>query len=651
MSRIDLKAIDATFLRGLTAFSSGGAASSRSSGNTSAAQVSLGLRVGAQTYAQSLQNFNSLISTVNVSKASLEKLGELTDEMITIAERATKSFISDGSRRSLDVQLKRVANKFRDVVEDAQVGDRDLLSKDGLKEVFALVGLDPENAETISAIFEDIQNPDRDAVLASEKNRGSRPVAVPKASFPGASSSDSWLIERASSAASGNQASAGMVSSNSSVWIDDDNYNNQNPGGSATLAAKTTSGNLNTLASTFGYDVELLSVSEVSGYSLIKSRADFLGENFFNEVQAFIVDTAGQVIQQVTNFSSGEDITTGDLSSDGTNVAIASTDFSQSYLTRYQIASVGSTPASSVTSTDIEALLIGQGITKVQIDESGSSIAMMYNGLFRLYDGSNTLDAFTADLAGLVDFGFLGTNLAGGVYANGTTAYREPGGAVFGTGAVPITGSAIFAFSEAGTSGAYGYRDSAGNVGYSFLGGSAGVAYTISGTPANITSLSMAEDANGNVIFGLFGTMNNTDFVDTTNQLYRVSLRQVSQNSQLTTITTAEPDNILSGTIAKRPEAFRMLTDLKKLREQISNNIKALDGALEVIGENVSLVRATGLAMLDIRNELTGAEDAEQVAKLLRDRIARDAGVALLAQAENLTPIAFAALNTESEDN
>lgn len=650
MSRIDLKAIDATFLRGLTAFSSGGSATSRSSGSTSAAQVSLGLRVGAQTYAQSLQNFNSLISTVNVSKASLEKLGELTDEMITIAERATKSFVSDGSRRSLDVQLKRVANKFRDVVEDAQVGDRDLLSKDGLKEVFALVGLDPENAETISAIFEDIQNPERDAVLASEKNRGSRPVSVPRASYPGASSADSWIIERASNAATGNQATAGIVSRNSSVWVDDDNYNNQNPGGSATLAAKTNSGNLNTLASTFGYDVELLSVSEVSGYSLIKSRADFLGENPLNGAQAFIVDTAGQVIQQVTNFSAGDEILGGDLSSDGTTVALASTDFADTYIWRFQIGSLGDTPASSVIGNSFQYLAGTPTVSRVRIDESGSAIGILYDGFARLYDGSNALDPLINDYFGLSDLGFLGTNILGGTAADGTMAFREIGGAFGFAGTLPVTGASIFAFSEAGDFGTFGYRDSAGNVGYSFLGGSSGVAYNISGTPSDITSLSMADDGNGGVIFGLFGTMNNSDFVDTTNQLYRVYLRRPTQSSQVTTITTAEPDNILSGTIAKRPEAFRMLTDLKKLREQISNNIKALDGALEVIGENVSLVRATGLAMLDIRNELTGAEEADDVAKLLRDRIARNAGVALLAQAENLTPIAYAALSADSED-
>jgi hypothetical protein len=199
VSRIDLKAIDSTFIRWLTAFASGSSSSSSSgSGNSSAAQVSLGLRVGAQTYAQSLQSFNSLSSSFNVSKASLEKLGELTDEMITIAERATKSFISDASRRGLDVQLKKVASKFRNVVEDAQIGDRDLLSKDGLKEVFALVGLDPVKADSISAIFEEIQNPNRDTVLASEENRESRAVSVPKGVYPGGSSADAWVIERAS---------------------------------------------------------------------------------------------------------------------------------------------------------------------------------------------------------------------------------------------------------------------------------------------------------------------------------------------------------------------------------------------------------------------------------------------------------------------
>jgi hypothetical protein len=183
------------------------------------------------------------------------------------------------------------------------------------------------------------------------------------------------------------------------------------------------------------------------------------------------------------------------------------------------------------------------------------------------------------------------------------------------------------------------------------LGGTYGVAYTITGTPTNITSISMAGDGIGGVIFGLFGTLNNSDFSDTSNQLYRVSLNRAQQRQQVTSITTAEPEKILSGTIAKRPEAFRMLTDLKELKEQIKTNVKALGDPLDVIGQNVSLVRATGLAMLEIRNQLTGAEEADEVAKLLRDRIAKDAGVALLAQAENLTPMAYGELNRGLEKN
>ena len=263
MSRIDLKAIDGTFLRGLTAFSSGssGGAGASSSGG-SATQVSLGLRVGAQTYAQSLRSFNSLISTVNVSQAALEKLGTLTDEMIGITERATKSFVSDATRRSLDTQLKRVASKFRGVVEDANVGDRDLLSKDGLAEVFALVGLDPENAEGVAAIFKKLESPDKDPVLASEEEKGSRPVNIPRGAFETGSATASWRAQKVSNASGGAAATNGIISQNTAFWTDDDNYNNQNSAGNVTLASASLSGNLSALASGLSHPVELLSVSE-----------------------------------------------------------------------------------------------------------------------------------------------------------------------------------------------------------------------------------------------------------------------------------------------------------------------------------------------------------------------------------------------------
>jgi hypothetical protein len=86
-----------------------------------------------------------------------------------------------------------------------------------------------------------------------------------------------------------------------------------------------------------------------------------------------------------------------------------------------------------------------------------------------------------------------------------------------------------------------------------------------------------------------------------------------------------------------------MVEDLKGLKRQIDKNNKVLEDGIGVIAQNIELVRATGLALLEVEGQITGAEEADDVARRVRDLIRLDAGAAL-AQAENLEPLAVAAL-------
>ena len=90
-----------------------------------------------------------------------------------------------------------------------------------------------------------------------------------------------------------------------------------------------------------------------------------------------------------------------------------------------------------------------------------------------------------------------------------------------------------------------------------------------------------------------------------------------------------------------------MLYDLKELKKQIEANKKALRNAVEVIGENLALVRGAGFAFLDLSNQVTSAETAEQVANKLQAMIRANAPGAL-SQAENLESITVAALTLDS---
>ena len=72
----------------------------------------------------------------------------------------------------------------------------------------------------------------------------------------------------------------------------------------------------------------------------------------------------------------------------------------------------------------------------------------------------------------------------------------------------------------------------------------------------------------------------------------------------------------------------------------MSENVNALANAREYIASNIELVRAAGFAFLEISNQISGAEDAEEVAQLVSAQIRSNSSQAQLAQVENLKNIA-----------
>lgn len=96
--------------------------------------------------------------------------------------------------------------------------------------------------------------------------------------------------------------------------------------------------------------------------------------------------------------------------------------------------------------------------------------------------------------------------------------------------------------------------------------------------------------------------------------------------------------------IKNRPDAYQFLQDLSALDKQINKNEKALDNLQDVIGQNLQLVRGTGLAFLaQSQSQLDNPQDAEEVARQLRIKIRQNAGAAI-SQADNLQAITVASL-------
>jgi len=82
---------------------------------------------------------------------------------------------------------------------------------------------------------------------------------------------------------------------------------------------------------------------------------------------------------------------------------------------------------------------------------------------------------------------------------------------------------------------------------------------------------------------------------------------------------------------------------MKKLRQTLQSNVKALNQTTDVIGRNIELVRAVGLAMLDLSSSIAGDATAASIAEELQGRI-RTSAPLLLSQAHNLEAISVAGL-------
>jgi hypothetical protein len=82
---------------------------------------------------------------------------------------------------------------------------------------------------------------------------------------------------------------------------------------------------------------------------------------------------------------------------------------------------------------------------------------------------------------------------------------------------------------------------------------------------------------------------------------------------------------------------------LREIRNQLEFNIKALDDTSKILGDSMTLVRGAGFAFLDVSNEMTGLESAEEIATRLRERIRGSAGSAL-GQVHNLEQIMIAGM-------
>ncbi|RIL09900.1 MAG: hypothetical protein DCC75_05525 [Proteobacteria bacterium] len=652
--------ITGSFVRRFQGLASSSAPSSAAQifrGEASTGGIANGLRLGAQTYATAINGLNTAISFVNLSKDTLKDLGDITDKLISIAQRSADSATPADQRRKLNGEFSQLVSKFRDVVNNAYLGDTAYLTKDGLSALFQKVGLNQEQSDAIANVFAKFVVPGEDSQLASEYSKGGRPAYIPSGAYQGAVSDTSYQILKLTNSnllqPSYGESPRAVISSVNAIFVDNDNILNSNTTATLSYFMQSLTGGTTSLAPgsvMAGDEVILKSVDEASGYSIVESNSNYLGFNPSNYNQLFLVSSSGEVVHQYTNNSSADaTYISADLSSDFMSVVYIKQEPTSFSIDAIQVGTIGENPALS--STAVAATT--NNARSIRIDDSGSYFAFadkdtttlhLYN--FRLLTLDASLETLTAGTIGTNQFAFIDDGTL--AIAQGATLKRyHYGDGAFGTDIATASGtinevravekgaysSSYIAFGNDQTVSLYSTVSGAGTLVTS---------HTFGADDIEIDITSLARRSDGYVDVGFVGRLSTT-FGDSDTELYKLSFNSRSINNPSFSVTTTEPEQLLSGSVATRPDAYRTLTDLKALKKQIESNISALDNAKEAIEANIDIVRAAGLAFLELSDQIASEEDAEEVAFKLQRLIRKNASKAL-SQAENLEPIVVAAL-------
>jgi hypothetical protein len=657
MSRIGLgKVISAEFIQRFTQIASSSApiSSTLNGGQSSQSLFGAGLRIGARTFSTALNGLNDAVSFVNLSQQALQDLSKITDQLIDVTRRATDVSSGSGTREQLDIEFKRLAGEFRRAVENATTGDNEFLTKEGLSEIFASIGLDENSSDAIAQIFSQFVTPETDGTLASEKVAASQ-VNIPVGAFGTRRSDSEYLIDRLNLGV-GSAIRQGMISTVNSLAAAADNVLGQNPGIGRSLLAGDTDGSISGIqAGLATSNVTLLAVNETTGYSVVETTSDLLGYNPSNYSQIYLMNERGQAVSQVTNNTSATiDYNYADVNEGSDRVAYIEED-SLGASVMYVDVTIGMDPSLYHSTTVATTGNIFPPPTSIKISNDGRYLAWADHeaGSLKLYSiTAVSYEAAVGSLSAEDEFGFIAN---GSLVSLGATTHNLSF-VTYGDGDLQTLLDDYSGFSRLAVlqdGGLTMYNETTHELRRFDTAGVLQQSYQFnSGDDLHDFSLAFNRDDPTKIDIGFIGS--GTTFGSSEEYLYRYYANPAYTNGRpqargtpalYDPISAAERNSIFDDSrhISNRAEAYRTLADLKELKEQIGKNLNALGSARTVLNDNIKLVRAAGAALLELSEQVKSSSDAESLAEALREKILKSAQ-SVLAQAENLSPITVAAL-------
>lgn len=632
---------------------------------TSGDQVSLTLNKSGKILAGAFTNLNSSIAFLDETRSTLEKLGKLVDKVVQVAENASKSDTSQGTRNNLAVEYKRLGREFAKILGNSKLGDFDKLKKDDITQVLTNAGLDPKKSDEIAALLKKILTPsESNDQIGSDQIKGARPLILPTQTE--ASGSFETPVTYATTTASAAVFSPLIQDFNGDGILD------IITGGDASAYPEISLGNGD---GTFGAANQISNIkisygniqsADLNGDGILDLFGAYSDNNGSIEISLGVGDGTFTDVGTIPSFSTVAPlyVTAGDLNNDGILDLVASgNSASNDPLSVFigngdgtfqgaagLLLSDGNSHTQQTTINDFN----GDGNADIAVVSANNNNVDLFfgdgtggfgsTGVFDI--GSVAVgqkEILSADIDGDGNIDLITSNLSG--TGNDTLiTFLGNGDGTFGTGT-------SYAVANGTTIGAIRYADVTGNGtkdlvaiedgGYvNIFEGRNNGTFATSSTGFFVTTHTAA--------LGI-GDLNNDGYNDIATgsqsgeSTFDISLAATQEAS---THLTAEFDQVFDSarSILKRVDAVALLADAKALKESIKKNIIAVDDTIETIANNRELTRVTALAFFDSAKDsaILGLRDADKVAEAIRSNLREKTSSKILAEVGNLDSLVAA---------
>lgn len=648
--------------------------------------ITTSLRTGARIFAVGVQTLNSTISFLNTTKQDLQEILNIADKVVSLAERAADRQTGRSARNELFVEFRRLATEYHRIVDNAKIGDYEVLKAEDISGALELVGLDKNTSDSIAAIFKRFYLSEKDDLLASEYVKGPRPVRIPPhyAAMAGTGPVGTGNGDGSFSAYTTMTTALDVGQKILTGEFTGDSYDDFVVYGS-------------NAGSTHSFEL-----FEGQGDGTFVSRGTFGSGGAGGEAFAVDVNNDGKLDLLPTAQGSGQAI----MLSNGNGTFSATACFSVN----------GSRSVTGLFDSDVYQDAVSVSLDGHRYFYHGNGDGTFDAPTTGAYVGSTSPpslavgDIYNNGKLDFVDFrgwgsgeGYVASNV-GGNDGSFTTTYLiplvEPDPVFIALG--NMDGDAFPDLVTADGNGVVRIRQ-----GYEMEGGSpfdstfSPAGYDTTGTSETVSDVKLA-DINGDSftdvialhsgspsVFGVDvflgngdGTLNAPTLYDVYNGSPGTSLNLIdSHNDGIEDIITLSDRTISlvlgngNGSTApattstyvavpyhstdysslfaderklkNQGDGIYLFTDAKEFKRQIEKNIKAIDYALEIVQKNIDLVRGAGFAFLDEASQITSSDEAALIAQQLQTMIRQNAAAAL-SQAENLNPIVVASLTIEA---